>query len=106
MGDNMSIRAYPIEKSYHKNYICRKTILSDSFNLWHLTSQEETLLSISNFFDQLNEDSAGFTEISAEDIETIEAEAEEIGYTGDLLDKIKSDMKEHGDGDYIEYQCF
>lgn len=106
MGDNMSIRAYPIEKTYNKNYICRKTILSDSFNLTHLTGEEETLLSISSFFDQLNDDCAGFTEISSEDIEIMEGEMDEIGYTGDLLDIIKADMKEHGDGDYIEYQCF
>lgn len=103
----MSIRAYPVyEKEINGEYWYKRSS-NDSFSLWGLTHDEESMLLDLNFYDSLNFDCCGVTCINIDTLNGFmqSLRIEERFRVKDLANLIFEDIKENGGYD-IEYRCF
>jgi hypothetical protein len=94
----MSVRAY---------HVIEIKTDRDSFNLWNDKKVVDWLLRETSFFQSLNEEWHGLTDVSIEDLERMLSEiGKEID--GDVREAIKKDIKfaeEQGD-EYVQYYCY
>jgi hypothetical protein len=107
----MSVRAYPIEYKEDKNgRMWSSPIREPSINLWRTTVEEEKFLELISFYDSLNQDCCGQTEINMEFFDEIIDELEDEYKTEEvkeLIEQIKKDFKNYGDGySFVQYAVF
>jgi len=98
----MSIRAYRVN-----SIDCEKR---ESFNLsfWHQEKVLELLDEETRFFDNLNADGIGLTEVPVEVLEEAVAKKDELELKEWVVENLKEDIewgKKFGNG-YVIYYCF
>jgi len=94
----MSIRAHRVEEIKVKG---------ESFNLWHDRSVVDWLMANTSFFDSLNFDCFGLTEVSIDNLKRMLSEiGDEID--PDIREAIEEDIRvslERGD-EFVSYYCY
>lgn len=95
----MSVRAHRVLEI--------KTV-GESFNLWHAEALVKWLDENTSFYEPLNIDACGLTELSVEDIKKIlklakvlELEAEDVKDFKEALERAKKEGDE-----YVQYYCY
>lgn len=103
----MSVRAYVVEEIRHRGEGPDGQIGPASFNLWHDEAITNWLGKHTSFYDLLNNDGNGISEVAVADWNKM------LGELGDELDEgqrlaIENDVQwAAGKGlDYIQYDCF
>jgi len=91
----MSVRAYRvIEIQYEKQ---------NSFNLWRDGKLMDFLDRRGCFYDSLNEDSVGLTEVS---IKVLQKALQEVELEPEVREIIQKDIEACKDSGYVQYYCF
>lgn len=96
----MSVRAYRV------NEIKREE--SPTFNLWHDTKLMDFLESETGFYNGLNQDACGMTEIEVSLLVKAVKKAKSLELDKDQVKSLQADIKwaKENSLDYIQYYCF
>ena len=94
----MSVRAYKI--------ITKELANGETFNLWHDEKLCEYLADNTSFYNFLNDDGCGTTELMVKEIKDILSKAKELELDEYHIKAFKEDIEGLSDEDYVSYDCF